>query len=315
MIWNTQVVPGYVKPPTGTCLNVLSLASRDGDVKLATDVFRVLAERDTIFTAHHYEMLIECYLTSNDLPAALSVILIMQDSGIKITSDTLHPLYTYLSKQESRPMEAFAQLQDLEGGGKRIPTAAVNACLQASVFLNRLAEAIEIYKVLHTVSKAGPNTATFNILFQGCHRAGRKELAMFLANEMIQVDVRPDRITYDRLVLVCMSAEDLDDALLYYEEMRSQGFMPRRGTHEMLIKKSLEKGDGRCVAVLKDYAASGQSEARVAMFQRMVKEKFDESENGRTEMLEQEGKAAPKSVQAGEEGMMSNVHVERSGER
>ena len=185
-------MPGYLKPPTATCLNVLELAARVGNVKLATDVFRVLAERNTVLTSYHYESLLEAYLNGGDLSAAISVALIMQDSGIKVTEASIHPLYLYLRDDAARPMTAFALLQDAEAAGKSVPTACVNACLQACMHLSLLPAAIEIYKALHSVSRAGPNTATFNILFQGCYKAGRKELAMFLAQEMVKLGVRPE---------------------------------------------------------------------------------------------------------------------------
>jgi pentatricopeptide repeat protein len=264
MVWMTQVQPGYLKPGTGACLSVLTLASRYGDVQLATDVFRILTERETTFTTHHYELLINTYLKANDLSAALSAILIMADANIKVDEGTCHPLYTHLSTEnmgeDSRPMQAFTVLQDFEAAGRKVPTAAINACMQASIALNRLEEAIEIYKALHTVSHAGPNTNTFNILFRGCHRSVRKELAMFFANEMIQLGLKPDRITYDRLILVCLQAGDLEDALLYYEEMVATEtssdkatMKPRRMTWELLIHKCVLQGDERAVAILKAY--------------------------------------------------------------
>jgi pentatricopeptide repeat protein len=141
-----------------------------------------------------------------------------------------------------------------------------------------LAEAIEIYKALHTVSHAGPNTNTFNILFRGCHRSARKELAMFFANEMIQLGLEPDRITYDRLILVCLQAGDLEDALLYYEEMTStpskKGKMkPRRLTWELLIHKCVVQGDERAVAIWKSYKA-GVEEPRRAV-EKAVVDRFE----------------------------------------
>jgi pentatricopeptide repeat protein len=267
MVWTTQVQPGYLKPGTGACLSVLILASRYGDVQLATDVFRILTERETTFTTHHYELLITTYLNANDLSAALSVILIMVDANFKVDEGTCHPIYLHLSteslSEDSRPMQAFTLLQDFESAGRKIPTAAINACMQASIALKRFEEAIEIYKALHTVSRAGPNTSTFNILFRGCHRSTRKELAMFFANEMIQLGLKPDRITYDRLMLVCLQAGDLEDALLYYEEMTTMDatagskatMTPRRKTWELLIHKCVVQGDERAVALLKDYKA------------------------------------------------------------
>lgn len=287
MVWNNQVQPGYLKPATGTCMSVLAVAARHGDVSLATDVFRVLTERETIFTTHHYELLVTTYLNANDLSAALSVILIMVDTNIRVTAGTCQPLFWYLRKekegQPSRPMAAFHLLQGLEASGRKVPTAAINACIQASIALNRFEEAIEIYKALHTVSHSGPDTQTFNILFRGCHMNNRKELAMFFANEMIQLGLKPDRLTYDRLICVCLQAGDLEDALLYYQEMRSlkakrgsaQTMQPRRGTWELLINRCVTVGDVRAVALLNDYKQH-QDEPRIAL-ERVVQARFDDA--------------------------------------
>ncbi|KAF2799853.1 hypothetical protein K505DRAFT_293900 [Melanomma pulvis-pyrius CBS 109.77] len=257
LTWHSQVIPGYLKPATGTCLKILTLAGRRGQVKLATDVFRVLSERETVFDIHTYEGLMEAYTNAQDLNAALSVAIIMHESALKVSADSIGPIYFFLVQNHSRPMEAFSLLQNFESSGRKVPVAAVNVCLQACVHLKRLEEAIEIYKALHTVCKTGPNTQTFNILFQGCHKAARKELAMFLASEMTQLGLKPDRITYDRLVLVCTQSNDLEDAMLYYEEMRGQGYDMRRGTFEMVIKLGVSAGDARMPAVLRDMYEAG----------------------------------------------------------
>ncbi|KAL6703393.1 hypothetical protein ACN47E_009735 [Coniothyrium glycines] len=265
MVWMSQVQPGYLKPASGTCLSVLALAAQHGDIPLATDVFRVLTERETVLTTLHYELLVAAYLRSSDLQAALSVVLIMVDAKLKVDAGTCSPLYDYLSQkdddQSSRPLIAFRMLQDFEAAGRKVPTAAVNACIQASITIGRFDEAIEIYKALHTVSQAGPDTQTFNILLRGCHQGARKDLAMFLANEMIELGLKPDRLTYDRLILVCLQADDLQDALLYYEEMQAVGashektssMKPRRTTWELLIHKCVVHGDTKAVALLKAY--------------------------------------------------------------
>jgi hypothetical protein len=287
LIWSSQVQTGYLKPATGTCLSVLALASWHGHVSLATDVFRVLTERETVFTTHHYELLIITYLNANDLSAALSVLLIMADANLKIDTGTCQPLYWHLckttAKEENRPMAAFSILQEHEAAGRKVPTAAINACIQASISLQQFEEAIEFYKALHTVSHSGPDTQTFNILFRGCYMNTRKELAMFFANEMIQLGLKPDRLTYDRLILVCLQADDIEDALLYYEEMRTvkvrlgsqETLKPRRGTWEALISRCVVRGDDRAVALLKDYQ-QGTSEPRKNI-ELAVKSQFEES--------------------------------------
>jgi pentatricopeptide repeat protein len=287
LVWNTQVQPGYLKPATGACLAVLALAARYGDVQLATDVFRVLTERETVFTTHHYELLVQTYLNADDLSAALSVILIMVNANLKVNAGTCHPLFWYLRREKegeaSRPITAFNLLQDFEASGRKVPTTIINACIQASIALNRFEEAIEIYKALHTVSHSGPDTQTFNLLFQGCHTFIRKELAMFLANEMIQLGLKPDRLTYDRLICVCLQSDDLEDALLYYEEMRAtpvkrgstKTMQPRRMTWEALIFRCVKNADDRAVALLKEYQQNEAEPRRLV--DRAVRAQFKEA--------------------------------------
>lgn len=283
-------MPGYIKPTTGTCLNILALASRVGDVNLATDVFRVLGERGTVFNTEHYEELVACYLVARDLRAALSAILIMQESNLKVSENELHPLVMYLGQEDLRPMDAFLHLRELEATGKKIPTAVVNVCIRGSIKRKNLSEAIEIYKALHTVCPAGPNTQTFNDLFRGCHKEARKELAMYLASEMIELGIKPDRITYDRLMLVCLAAGDVNDALLYYEELRAQDWFPRRGTHEDLIEAALKARDGRCVALLNQYKEQEYAvQARVATLERAVYKQFEESGEAKEVKKKQDG--------------------------
>ncbi|KAF2279189.1 uncharacterized protein EI97DRAFT_455467 [Westerdykella ornata] len=274
-IWTTRVIPGYLKPPSATCLHVLNIAARTSNVDLATDVFRVLAERDTVLMSFHYEMILEAYLNASDIGAAISVIMIMAEAGIKVDEASIYPLYVYLKQTHARPIEAFSILQTSHTAGRKVPTAAINACIQASVHLGRLEEALDIYKALHTVSPAGPNIQTFNILFQGCHKAGRKELAMFLVSEMIKLGITPNALTYDRLILVCCHANHLEDAFLYYEEMRLSNWSPRRGTFERLIELGLAHDDAKTLQVLEDMRICGYIPTRATKIS--VKEKFPET--------------------------------------
>jgi pentatricopeptide repeat protein len=243
-------------------MHVLNLAARLANVKLATDVFRVLAERDAVLTSSHYEILLETYLNANDLHSGLSVILIMTEGGIKVDEAALHPLSTFLKQNNEMPMDAFTMLQGFHLAERQVPIAAANVCIQASVHMGRMDEAMDMYKKLDTVSQAGPNTQTFNILFQGCHKASLKDLAMFLASEMTKLNIVPDTLTYDRLILTCCEANDLHDALLYYEEMRLSGCVPRRGTFMRLIEEGIAQAHPGTPQIMADMKECGMVPTR-----------------------------------------------------
>ncbi|KAF2004762.1 hypothetical protein P154DRAFT_458844 [Amniculicola lignicola CBS 123094] len=305
LIWESQVQTSIIKPSTGTCINVLSMAGRAGNIRLATDVFRILAERGTVFNVHHYETLLEAYVTAEDLKSAVTLVVIMHEANVKIEEGTLSLLHRYLVQDETRAMTAFTVLQGLEQSGRVVPTAAVNACLRASIYANRLSEAIEIYKALHTVSRSGPDVSTFNSLLKGCELTSRKELALFVATEMVELGIKPVAKTYDRLVRVCAKTGALDDAFAYYEEMMGQEMVPTIEMYRELVGKGCEMGDPRTPALLEHMERLGLA---MRTERNMVMNAFGRKEFGGKQSSEQgrEQGILPNLIQATEadEGRM-----------
>ena len=252
-----------MNPPSGICVNVLITAARHGDAYLATDVFRVLGNRRTKFELHQYETLLEAYVGSGDVNTAMTILCIMKDSGLEPEEGSTRSLFQHLRQDAKRPQAAFDILHELRKEGRAVPTSAVNCVIESSVSLEALPLAIEHYKQLHTLCPDGPNTATFNALFRGCNTAHRKDLAMFLASEMLALKVKPDALTYDRLLLVCLDQDDYEDAFRYFEEMMSQSWTPRQGTLVAMVKKCVERGDERAFDVYREIQAEGMESTKI----------------------------------------------------
>ena len=232
-------------------------------MRLATDVFRVLTERGAVLTQYHYELLLEAHLGTGDLETALSVLVVMTEAGVKSDSGTANPLLRYLAKRRNLPIDAFGILQRFERTGRRVPTAAVNACIEAAVAHGNLAQAVDMYKALHTISQAGPNVATFNALYRGCRCPGGRDLAMFLGAEMVKLRIRPNALTYDRLTLVCLHAGDIAGAWTYVLEARDAGLPLRPGTRSSLVRTLDRAGDAHAEkvnAILKDMQNLGMAD-------------------------------------------------------
>lgn len=239
------------------CLNVLNTAARQGDAQLATDVFRVLGNRATIFEHQHYEMLIDAYMASGDLRTALTILCVMQGAGTRPDDSNTRSIYQFMRRDVARCDEAFNILRSLHHDGRPVPTAALNAILEATVYTGDLPHALEQYKALHLICPSGPTTATFNALFRGCHIAQRKDLAMFLASEMSALKIEPDATTYDRLLLVCLHQDDYEDAFRYFEEMKGQGFTPRPGTWLVMVQTVAGRNDPRCFDLVLEMKEKG----------------------------------------------------------
>lgn len=246
--WRKRVETSYFNPPSGVCINVLSTAARRGDFHLATDVFRILGNRAETLQLFHYESLLETYLASSDLKTAFTLLSVMISSGVPPSESSTRPIYLHLRQNASSPASALSILRDLHESNRPICAPAVNVIIEAFVHHRDLDSAIETYKTLHELCPSGATTSTFNALFRGCAKAVRKDLAMFFVSEMVALKVAPNALTYDRLVLVCLNADEEEaeeektgqgfaDAWRYFEEMRRMSWWPRAGTMMALAKR------------------------------------------------------------------------------
>lgn len=266
LAYRGRVENSYLNPSTGICINILSTAARHGDIYLATSTLRILGRRSgNPIQLHHYEALLETYMTAKDIRTSLTLLTIMAAAGHPPTEASTRPIFTYLTQSPSLPATAVSILKELHEQGRQIPIPAVNVIMEGYIVHRDLASALSIYKSLYQFGDfLNPDIATFNLLFRGCSQAARKDLAMFLASEMVALKVAPDRLTYDRLTLVCLNSEDsIDDAWRYFEEMRGLGWWPRNGTAVTLARRACERGDQRVWRLVDDQGGRGISKWRV----------------------------------------------------
>ena len=298
-IWNSQVIPGYLNPSSGTCLSVLTTAARKGDAALATSVFHVLGKRSTTFKQIHYDQLLATYMSASspDLRAAFTVLSIMADLKIVPTASSTRPIFAHLKKHPSDCTVAFDIITSLHEGGREIPIAALNVLMEGYVETNQLEQALVAYKHMHLFerlavdkhgkpvrrSRAYSTLDTFNILLRGAARPAAEkafDLAMFLVSEMLAIGVRPDSLVYDRLILICVQEEKLDHAYRYFDETEELGLVPRLRTAEFLAFALAGKADDRCWDVLQRMQDRGASMAEKQKTQ--LQRKFDRAQRGET---------------------------------
>lgn len=264
--FNARVLTSYLNPSSGVCIDVLSTAARQGDPRLATSVLHILSRRTgNPIQLHHYEALLETYITSKDLRTAFVLLATMKKAGFTPTERSTRPIFTYLRQSRQYPQKAHKLLLSLRDEGHSILIQAINVLIESYIFHQDLSAALELYKSMQTMSsKLKPDTATFNALLRGCALHKRKDIAMFLASEMVALKVSPDPLTYDRLLLVCLNSDEgLDNAWRYFEEMKTAGWWPRGGTLTRLAKEACAKGDPRVWNLVQDEQGRGLSKERL----------------------------------------------------
>ena len=265
-VYRRRVESSYLNPPSGVCVNILSTAARHGDIYLATSVLRVLSRRSgNPIQLHHYEALLETYMTAGDVRTSFTLLTIMSAAGHHPTEASTRPIFSHLSQSPTLAPTAVSILEELREKDRQIPIPAVNVIMEAYIFHRDLGSALSIYKTLYRFGDSlNPNTATFNLLLRGCSQAARKDLAMFLASEMVALKVAPDRLTYDRLLLVCLNSENsIEDAWRYFDEMRDLGWWPRTGTTVALARRACARGDERVWRLVGEEQWKGLSEAKI----------------------------------------------------
>jgi len=117
---------------------------------------------------------------------------------------------------------------------------------------------------------------TFNVLLRGIERYSSKDVAMFLAGEMSALGIKANELTYDRFILVCVKAEDYEDAFRYLEEMMEvgadvddngektdKGWWMRKGTASNLARRCICEGDERGWLILKEMEERGMGSPKL----------------------------------------------------
>ena len=296
LAWKTQVNLGYLNPSSGTCLNVMTTASRAGDAHLTTAVFTHLSKRGEVFKPMHYQLLIDAYLAASppDLNRALSILTLMPSEKLQPTSWQTRSIFQHLKQSPDLIHESMAYLRTLHEDNRTIPIAALNVLIEAWTHQRNLPEAMKIYKQIHTFAPLNgtpqttfANIETFNMLLRGCRTANPPDEAQasFLVAELLALRVLPTALTYDRLILVFVAAAQhhldiasdstgpdsekslaranllLDWTFRHFTDMQDMEWMPRFGTVEKLATLLAKVKDTRCWDVLQ--VAEEVGEARV----------------------------------------------------
>lgn len=255
------------------CVNALNVAARNADPSLATSAIRILSSRRTALSPYHYEALLAAYTGSRDLSTAFRILGIIQKAGFEPDAAMTRPLFAYLIGHKSLPFKAWEVLQTLSQEGHTIHITAINVVIEACLHIGEFNRALDMYKELHTICEAGPSIETFNTLLQAAARVKAKDSAMFLASEMIALDIKPDFLTYDRLILLCLNEDDYEDSFRYLEEMEDtgkekfengqKGWWMRRGTASTMARKCARAGDGRCWTIIAEMEKRGMDVGKV----------------------------------------------------
>jgi len=157
----TEAVAGKHAPSDGTVQHVLNTAAAHGDMELAMQALDVLVERNVQMRVHHFEPIIDAYLSSKDVDGALRMLCVMKRAGLDPQKESTRSLFMWLREVPDQVESCFKSLEELKKSGYDIPVAAVNVLIEARCVSANISGAANIYAKSQKFLDVAPNSDTF----------------------------------------------------------------------------------------------------------------------------------------------------------
>jgi len=254
--WEKAVHELNLTPDEGACIAVLHTCARHGLADLATDTIRVLRSIGVEWQEYHFAPLLEAFSSAGKLKEAFGTLHLLRRNGIVPRPETVQPISNLLKNDIDRVDRTWKILDELRDEGHSIDAAAINAIIDASITLGDLQRAIGAYKTFNDYASR-PDIETYNLLLRGCIDAKHRELGDKLLLDLKQAGIRPNALTYERIILLCLTQPTYEDAFFYLEEMKAQKFLPPLRVYEAIIRTCVVAGDSRYALALTELGQCG----------------------------------------------------------
>ncbi|KAI7859496.1 hypothetical protein BDC45DRAFT_455898 [Circinella umbellata] len=254
--WNKAINKYAMRPDEGTCLNVLRVAAKSGNAKLATDVIRQLSTSGFPYKEHYFSPLMEAFVVKKDLKSAFNVLDIMRVSGVAPTSRTTLTIRQALRDNIQAIDDAYYLLEELKKEGRNVDVTAFNVIVEACAEAQDLQRTVATYREAQNLGVV-PDIDTYNAVLEACVKTANKGMGNVVINEMKKADIMPNVDTYSRMIALSCTQRNYEDAFSYLEEMKSYGVIPPQSCYSNLTRKLAAAGDPRFHMALEEMETFG----------------------------------------------------------
>ncbi|KAL1736055.1 hypothetical protein EV714DRAFT_198549 [Schizophyllum commune] len=242
--WQKAVVEYNHSPSEGLCLEILTAAARHGKAEFAiSQVLTTLVNTDIALSTKHIAPVIEAYAAAGNLTDAFTFLHTLPSFKVEAPVTSLEAIAVYCLPDIDAIDNAWKAVDQLHTETK-VTTAALNTIIIAAAKHSDLQRALGAYKNFPTYH-AQPNTDTFDILLDACIPAEHRQLGDALLADMKTANVPLARSTYERLVRLCLTQPEYDDAFFYLNEMEAAGHVPSLQLYSAIVRRCASEGDTR----------------------------------------------------------------------
>ncbi|PVV00664.1 hypothetical protein BB560_001752 [Smittium megazygosporum] len=241
----------------GDCLLVLGVAARYSDSILAADVLRVLDQNGYSLAEYHLESLLESFAKPSTWERAIEIIHIMRSSGMGKSISSLSGFSKNIVNMDTENNIDLNNFYNLLVKNKdeyplALDTVTLNALIKIFVDKKAVSYAISVAFNWFDECKIKRNEETYEILLEGCkakkNTVAAKELFTFLQKE----GIKPTQKIYELMIFVPLTHTNYEDAFIYLEAMKSNGFIPSAKVYASLALKCEKWSDPRYEAVIEE---------------------------------------------------------------
>ncbi|KAK4401088.1 Pentatricopeptide repeat-containing protein [Sesamum angolense] len=149
--------------------------------------------------------------------------------------------------------EAFQVLESVEQGtavgGPQLSAVLICGLLNALIESGDLRRANGLLARYGYVLQEGesPSILTFNLLMKGYITSGCPQAALGVHDDILRHGLNPDRLSYNTLIFACIKCENLDAAMLFFEQMKDKAQNDRHCdvSPDLVTYTTLLQGFGR----------------------------------------------------------------------
>ncbi|KAI9272817.1 hypothetical protein BDA99DRAFT_533652 [Phascolomyces articulosus] len=254
--WDKAINSYGMRPDEGTCLDVLRVAAKSGDAKLATDVIRQLSTSGFPYKEYYFSPLMEAFVVKKDLKSAFNVLDIMRVSGVAPSSRTTLLIRRHLRDNIDAIDNAYYLLEELKNEGRNVDVTAFNAIVEACAEAKDLQRTVATYREAKNLDVV-PDVDTYNAVLEACVQTANKGMGNVVIKEMKKVSVMPNVETYTKMIALSCTQRNYEDAFSYLEEMKSYGVIPPQSCYDILTRKLAAANDPRFHMALEEMETFG----------------------------------------------------------
>ncbi|KAJ9178314.1 hypothetical protein P3X46_010208 [Hevea brasiliensis] len=184
-----------------------------------------------------FNSLIRSYGRAGLFQESVKLFASMKSVGVSPSVVTFNSLLLILLKRGRTNMAQSVFDEMLSTYGVTPDTYTFNILIRGFCKNSMVDEGFRYFKEMSRF-KCDPDIVTYNTLVDGLCRAGKVKIAHNVVKGMVKksADLNPDVVTYTTLVRGYCMKQDIDEALVVFQEMANKGLKPNEVTYNTLIK-------------------------------------------------------------------------------